>query len=112
MDDDEDLDNFDEDFDDGPTPKASAKRSYTSLTFGDIENKVKDAAAKVADTADRAAGTIGEKLSQAAGKVEEFFDDRKAPIDLKDTECAEETQEEINNPKEDNSLDDCNEVTE
>ena len=76
---DDDLDNFDVDVDDGPVSKSSnGKRSYVSLDFNTVEEKVKGAVSKVADAADKAKDVVGEKLSAAAGKVEEFFDDRKS----------------------------------
>lgn len=87
MDDEDDIDNFDEDVDDGPVAKSAGKRNYVNLDFNTVEQKAKDAAAKVAETAEKAAATIGEKLQSAAGRVEEFFDDRKA---AEETEAEEE----------------------
>lgn len=89
MEEDEDLDNFDEEVDED-RPKAE-KRSYVPLDFGTVEKKVQDAVTKVAGTADKAASVIGEKLQVAAGKVEEFFDDRKASAE---TPCEETSEEE------------------
>lgn len=97
MDDDDDLDNFDEDVDDGPAPK-TGKRSYVSLDFNTVEKKVQDCVSKVAETADKAASVIGEKLQDAAGRVEEFFDDRK-PAD--DCSCDCETSDEKSEASED-----------
>ena len=85
---DEDDENFGEDVDE--TPK-SGKRSYVSLDFNTVEQKVQDVAAKVADTASRAATSLGKMYKTAEGKVEEFFDDRKE--DLKD--AAEEVKETV-----------------
>lgn len=93
MDEDEDFDNFDEDVDDGPTSKSSVKRNYVSLDFNTVEQKAKDAAVKVAETAEKAASQISEKLQTAAGKVEEFFDDRNKPIDV-DVEYENEVESE------------------
>lgn len=106
MDEDEDFDNFDEDVDDGPASKSSAKRNYVSLDFNTVEQKAKDAAAKVAETAEKAASQISEKLQCAAGKVEEFFDDRK-PIDV-----DLDVEEEIESDADENSADDYIEATE
>lgn len=79
---DEDIDNFDQDLDDGPTPAPEVKRTYTSLDFNTVEKKVKDTVVKLADTADRTASLVSDKLSGCATKIEEFFDDKKAEEDL------------------------------
>lgn len=100
MDDDDDLDNFDEDVDDGPATKPEAKRSYVSLDINTVEKKVQEAVSKVADTADKAAATIGEKLQCAAGKVEEFFDDRKNQDDIP-VDGGEESPADGGEPSED-----------
>lgn len=94
--DDEDLDNFDQDLDDGPTAKpSSGKRSYTNLNFSDIEGKVKDAAVKFADTADKCAASVSEKLQGAASKVEDFFDDRKPAEDIEvEADASEDAEDE------------------
>lgn len=89
MEEDDDLDNFDEDVDDGPVTK-EGKRSYVSLDFNTVEKKVQDCVAKVAETADKAASVIGEKLQDAAGRVEEFFDDRKSAETAEEAEASEE----------------------
>lgn len=107
MDEDEDFDNFDEDVDDGPVTKECGKRNYVSLDFNTVERKAKDAAIKVAETAEKAANSIGEKLQSAAGKVEEFFDDRK-PIDV--NACEDDDEDFENN--EENSADDYVEIQE
>ncbi|MBP5660961.1 MAG: hypothetical protein J6X08_06490, partial [Lachnospiraceae bacterium] len=73
----------------------NGKRSYVSLDFNTVEEKVKGAVSKVADAADKAKEVVGEKLGVAAGKVEEFFDDRKSA----DEEC--ETPAESGEPSED-----------
>ena len=86
MNDEEDVDNFDVDVDDGPTPKPTTKRAYVSLDFNTASMKVQDAVSKVADTAEKTASVISEKLQTAAGKVEEFFDDRKSSIECEEPE--------------------------
>ena len=89
---DDDYDDFDVDVDDGPVSKSSnGKRSYVSLDFNTVEEKVKGAVSKVADAADKAKEVVGEKLNVAAGKVEEFFDDRKT--DFEDTDAPAESGE-------------------
>jgi len=75
MDDEEDIENFSEedDIDDKPI-----KRPYVSLDFNTVEQKVKDAANKVADVAETAAVSLGDIIKKGEERVEEFFDDRKA----------------------------------
>lgn len=94
MEDDEDLDNFDEDVDDGPVTKTSGKRSYVNLDFNAMGEKVQSVAGKVADTAGKAATTIGNFVSQAESKVEEFFDDRKAACNTESEEPSIDDYEE------------------
>ena len=99
---DDDFDEFDVDVDDGPVSKSSnGKRSYVSLDFNTVEEKVKGAVSKVADAADKAKEVVGEKLGVAAGKVEEFFDDRKADFDEPETpaESGEPSEDDYEEPK-------------
>jgi len=99
---DDDFDEFDVDVDDGPVSKSSnGKRSYVSLDFNTVEEKVKGAVSKVADAADKAKEVVGEKLNVAAGKVEEFFDDRKTADDEFDTpaESGEPSEDDYEEPK-------------
>jgi len=94
--DDDDLDNFDEDVDDGPTAKPTEKRAYTNLDFNTVEKKVKDTVVKFADTADKTASKVSDKLQGCATKIEEFFDDKKTvdeteiPVDCESEEVSEE----------------------
>lgn len=90
MEDDEDIDSFDEDVDAEPQPK-SDKRPYVSLDFNTVEQKVKEAVNKVADTANVAASTIGDALNKAGERVEEFFDDRKNVVVNEDLANAAES---------------------
>ena len=99
---DDDLDDFDVDVDDGPVSKSSnGKRSYVSLDFNTVEEKVKGAVSKVADAADKAKEVVGEKLNAAAGKVEEFFDDRKSADEEAETpaESGEPSEDDYEEPK-------------
>ena len=100
---DDDFDDFDVDVDDGPVSKSSTngKRSYVSLDFNTVEEKVKGAVSKVADAADKAKEVVGEKLGVAAGKVEEFFDDRKADFDEPEApaESGEPSEDDYEEPK-------------
>ena len=91
MEDDEDLDNFDE-----SEETTEDKRSYTSLNFSTVEQKVKDTATKFAGSAEKAYATVEEKLQGAAEKIEEFFDDRKTAHLEEDAEekIEEELEEE------------------
>lgn len=72
--DDDDYEEFEED---EYTEAPKEKRSYVNLDFNTVEEKAKEAASKLADTANKAASSLGSILSQAEGKVEEFFDDRR-----------------------------------
>ena len=99
---DDDYDDFDVDVDDGPVSKSSnGKRSYVSLDFNTVEEKVKGAVSKVADAADKAKEVVGEKLNVAAGKVEEFFDDRKSADDDTEvpTDSGEPSEDDYEEPK-------------
>ena len=99
---DDDFDEFDVDVDDGPVSRSSnGKRSYVSLDFNTVEEKVKGAVSKVADAADKAKEVVGEKLNVAAGKVEEFFDDRRAADDETETpaESGEPSEDDYEEPK-------------
>ena len=100
---DDDFDDFDVDVDDGPVSKSSTngKRSYVSLDFNTVEEKVKGAVSKVADAADKAKEVVGEKLGVAAGKVEEFFDDRKSADEEAEapTESGEPSEDDYEEPK-------------
>ena len=96
------------DLDDGPTAdidkveeaaeetaeKTEGKRTYTSLSFSDVEKKAKDIGEKVASGAEKAAGVLSEKFQSAATRVEEFFDDKKNAVeDAEVSEAAEEVAE-------------------
>lgn len=81
MDDDEDVDSFDEELDEeeikDETAKDKEKRSYVSLDLNTATQKVQDAANKVVDVAGKAAVSLGNIIKQGEERVEEFFDDRK-----------------------------------
>ena len=72
MEDDEDLDNFEEDME---AKEEKGKRSYVSLDFDKVEQKVQGAAEKIGEVAGKAASSIGNMFAQAEGKVEDFFDE-------------------------------------
>ena len=91
MEDEDEGEVFDEDVD--GSQKASGKRSYVSLDFGTVEQKVKDVANKVADVADKAAAKAGEVFTQAEGKVVEFFDDRKAATEGTEAQAEDDFME-------------------
>ncbi len=74
--------------------QTESKRSYTSLSFSDVEKKAKDIGAKVASSADKAAGVLSEKFQSAAARVEEFFDDRKNAVE--DAEVSDTLEEAVN----------------
>lgn len=74
--------------------KAEGKRTYTSLSFYDVEKKAKDIGEKVASGAEKAAGVLSEKFQSAATRVEEFFDDKKNAVeDAEVSDVAEEAAE-------------------
>lgn len=74
MEDDDDIESFGDDIDIDSKPE---KRSYVSLDFNAVEQKVKDAAVKVVDVAGTAASSLGDIIKKGEERVEEFFDDRK-----------------------------------
>ena len=88
MEDDDDVEGFDEDLDGEVKPE---KRPYVSLDFNTASQKVQDVAGKVADVAEKAATSIGNIIKMGEERVEEFFDDRKT---AEEPECCEETAEE------------------
>lgn len=74
MEDDDDIESFGDEIDIDSKPE---KRSYVSLDFNAVEQKVRDAAVKVVDVAGTAASSLGDILKKGEERVEEFFDDRK-----------------------------------
>ena len=97
MSEDEDDEEFEDDTEEEPKAPKAGKRSYVSLDFNTVEQKVQDVAAKFADIASKAATSLGNLYKQAEGKVEEFFDDRREAKNAAGEHAAEETEAPENN---------------
>ncbi|MCR4728146.1 MAG: hypothetical protein K5796_05835 [Lachnospiraceae bacterium] len=97
MSEDEDDEEFEDDTEEEPKAPKAGKRSYVSLDFNTVEQKVQDVAAKFADTASKAATSLGNLYKQAEGKVEEFFDDRREAKNAAGEHASEETEAPENN---------------